>query len=96
MGTHTLMPLNQPATSWRPVAPALCLALVQAGRRKTCTSRCPDHRARRQTEHGGHVDVAAVALRAAVRDSRPEDDANTVATCDRHKSNGAVPERSAS
>jgi hypothetical protein len=32
MWKSTIMPLNQPPISWRPVAPALCLALVQAGR----------------------------------------------------------------
>ena len=32
MRKSTTMPLNQPPISWRPVAPALCLALVLAGR----------------------------------------------------------------
>ncbi len=41
MGNNTVMPLNQPATSWRPAAPALCLALVQAGRRKNMYQPLP-------------------------------------------------------
>ena len=32
MGKSTTKPLSQPSISWRPVAPALCLALVLAGR----------------------------------------------------------------
>ena len=35
MQKSTTIPLNQPSISWRPVAPALCLALVLAGGRST-------------------------------------------------------------
>jgi hypothetical protein len=38
MRKSTTMPLNQPSISWRPVAPALCLALVLAGRDGHLTS----------------------------------------------------------
>ena len=41
MGNNILMPLNQTAISWRPVAPALCLALVLAGRRKHSSQPLP-------------------------------------------------------
>ena len=41
MKKNTSMPLTQPSISWRPVAPALCLALVLAGRTKHTSQAQP-------------------------------------------------------
>jgi hypothetical protein len=41
MRKNTTIPLNQPSISWHPVAPALCLALVLAGRPKHSPQALP-------------------------------------------------------
>ena len=91
MQKSTTIPLNQPSISWRPVAPALCLALVLAGGRSTPRKRGQGHRARWHTEHGGHADVADAGL---VRTDQTagilEKDSAHLSNCDQPTHDGIV------